>query len=94
VNREISFGDFIRDQDVQRDRISFNELAPAIQYDADGHEIPHRPAALDLTRSDVYRLITPYLTVRFSDQFKAVFPLAVYLVLFQLFILSQAVADS
>jgi hypothetical protein len=94
VNREISFGDFIRDQDVQRDRISFNELAPAIQYDADGHEIPHRPAALDLTRSDVYRLITPYLTVRFSDQFKAVFPLAVYLVLFQLFILRQAVADS
>lgn len=94
MKREISFGDFSRDQYVQQDRISYNELTPAIEYDADGNEIPHRPAALDLNRSDVYRLIAPYLTVRFGDQFKAVFPLAVYLVLFQLFILRQAVTDS
>lgn len=94
MNREISFGEFSREQYVQQDRISFNRLAPTIEYDEDGNEIPHRPTNLYLNRSDVYRLIAPYLTVRFNDQFRAVFPLAVYLVLFQVLILRQAVVDS
>lgn len=94
MNREISFGEFSREQYVQQDRISFNRLAPTIEYDEDGNEIPHRPTNLYLHRSDVYRLIAPYLTVRFNDQFRAVFPLAVYLVLFQVLILRQAVVDS
>jgi hypothetical protein len=94
VNREISFGDFSREQYVHQDRVSYNKLTPPIQYDEDGNELPHRPQDLDLNRSDVYRLIAPYVTVRFNEQFRAVFPLAVYLVLFQLFILRQGVADS
>jgi hypothetical protein len=50
-------------------------------------------ARLALRPIDVYRLIGPYLSVRFRDQFRAVAPLAAYLVLFQLLILRRGVED-
>lgn len=92
--RSISFGRFTHELNVHQDRISYNEMVPKIQYDEDGNEIPLQPQMLDLTASDIYRLVKPYFSVRFFDQFKAVAPLAVYLVLFQLFILRQGVTDS
>ncbi len=76
------------------DKLSYNEMIPPIEYDEDGNEIPHHPRALSIESGDVYRLLKPYLTVRFVDQFKAVTPLAVYLVLFQLFVLQQSVVDA
>ena len=69
-------------------------MVPPVEYDSDGDEIPHRPPSLALESGDIYRLLRPYLTVRFMDQFKAVTPLALYLVLFQLFILRQSVEDA
>ncbi|MCH8256956.1 MAG: DUF1538 family protein, partial [Proteobacteria bacterium] len=69
-------------------------MVPSVEYDSDGDEIPHRPPSLALESGDIYRLLRPYLTVRFMDQFKAVTPLALYLVLFQLFILRQSVEDA
>jgi Protein of unknown function (DUF1538) len=94
VTRHISFNSFARQLNVHTDRLSYNEMAPAIEYDSDGNEMPHRPQSLVLESGDIYRLLKPYLSVRFVDQFKAVTPLAVYLVLFQLFILRQSVQDA
>jgi hypothetical protein len=39
-------------------------------------------------------LLTPYVSVRFIEQVKAVVPLALYLVLFQIVILRQSVSES
>jgi hypothetical protein len=49
--------------------------------------------ALGLRPADVYRLVQPYVTVRFVEQMKAVVPLALYLALFQLLVLRQSVGD-
>ncbi len=94
MTRRISFGSFTRELNVHLDQISYNEMIPPIEYDEEGNELPHRPAALTVGAADVYRLLRPYLSVRFIDQFKAVMPLALYLVLFQLFILRETVQDA
>ncbi|MCB1692259.1 MAG: DUF1538 domain-containing protein [Pseudomonadales bacterium] len=69
-------------------------MIPAIAYDEVGNELPHRPAALEIEATDVYRLLRPYLSVRFFEQFRAVMPLVVYLALFQLFILRETIAEA
>ncbi len=94
MTQKISFSRFARELNVQLDRVSYNEMTPPVQYDDEGNEIPHRPAALVVSHGDVYRLLKPYLSVRFNDQFKSVMPLAVYLVLFQMFILRQSITDA
>lgn len=93
-DNSVSYGSLTRELNVHQSQISYNELAPAIEYDEAGNELPHKPAALAVGSSDVYRLLKPYLNVRFMDQFSAVMPLAVYLVLFQMFILRQSVTDA
>ncbi|MBL4682333.1 MAG: DUF1538 domain-containing protein [Pseudomonadales bacterium] len=69
-------------------------MIPPIEHSKDGQELPHKPQSLNVGSGDVYRLLKPYISVRFMEQFSAVVPLAVYLVLFQVFILQQGVSDS
>ena len=90
----LSFGRYTRELNVHLDEISYNEMIPAIELDEQGNEKPHRPSSIAAGRADIYRLLKPYLSVRFNDQFRAVTPLAIYLVLFQIFILRQSIADS
>ncbi len=92
--QRIPFSSFTRELNVHLDQVSYNEMIPALQYDAAGREMPHRPQSRSVTESDIYRLLQPYLSVRFMDQFRAVMPLAIYLVLFQLFILRHTVSDA
>jgi len=94
VAQQISFNSFARQLNAHTDQLSYNKMAPPIEYDSDGNDIPHRPQSLTIESGDVYRLLKPYLTVRFMDQFKSVLPLAVYLALFQMFILRQSVEDA
>jgi hypothetical protein len=94
TQNSIPFGSFARELNVHLDQISYNEMIPPVEYDAEGKELPHQPTNLDVSAGDIYRLLKPYLSVRFNEQFQAVTPLAVYLVLFQLFILRQSVTDS
>lgn len=91
MDQEIRYGDLVHETSVQLTEISYNDIAPKIARDADGNEIPYRPPRIQLGGLDVYRLLQPYLTVRFIDQFKVVMPLAIYLILFQLVILRQSV---
>ena len=94
IEKAISFGRLTRELNVQQDQISYNKMTPPVEYDAAGSMLPHRPAALSVNFSDIYRLLKPYLSVRFMEQFSSVTPLAVYLMLFQIFILQQSVADA
>ena len=93
-DNSVSYGSLTRELNVHQNQISYNELALAIEYDDAGKELPHKPASLAVGTSDVYRLLKPYLNVRFMEQFSVVMPLAIYLVLFQIFILQQSVADA
>jgi len=91
---EIRFGAFVREISVHQDRISYNNITPKVWRDADGRELPYRAPRIRLRPIDIYRLITPYFSVRLLEQVRAVVPLALYLLLFQLFILRQDVADA
>ncbi len=92
--KHVRFGAFVREITMRQKEISYNDLAPEIKQDQDGNDIAYRPPKLELRSIDIYRLVQPYFKVRLIDQIKAVFPLAIYLVLFQLIILRQSVTDS
>lgn len=92
--KTIRFGAFVQAITVSQREVSYNELVPAPVYDDDGNEVPYHPPRLKIRSFEAYRLVKPYLSVRFIDQASAVIPLAVYLVLFQLLILRQGVADA
>ena len=91
---EIRFAAFSREISIHQWVISYNELAPKIETDDQGADIPYQPPKLKLRPLDIYRVIAPYANVRFMEQAKAVVPLAIYLVLFQILILRQYVTDS
>ncbi|MBT6407575.1 MAG: DUF1538 family protein [Rhodospirillaceae bacterium] len=92
--RQIRYGDFTRELSHEQLSVSYGDLTPHAEYDADGKLIPYKPADLKLTPTNVMRLLTPYVSVRLMDQIRAVVPLALYLILFQLLILRQMVDDS
>ena len=78
---------------IKQRQISFNHLSPRLERDQYGNDIAYHPPKIQLRSLDIVRLIKPYVSVRLNEQVRAVLPLAIYLVLFQLFILKQNVAD-
>ena len=92
--QKVRYGEFVRELRITQTTVSYNELTPQPEYDENGIELPYRPKKLKLKALDVTRLLTPYLSVRIAEQLRAVLPLAIYLVLFQLLILRQTVSDS
>jgi hypothetical protein len=91
---EIRFGDYIQEALIQQRQVSYNELIPPVELDENGHELPYVPPKIQLQAFDAYRLIMPYTSIRMLEQLKAVVPLAVYLILFQVLILRQNVTES
>ncbi|TNF97828.1 MAG: DUF1538 domain-containing protein [Gammaproteobacteria bacterium] len=88
MTNKIRFGAFVREAAIQQTQIRFSELTPEVKEAARGKE------KIKLRRIDAWRLIQPYVSSRFMEQFRAVVPLAVYLALFQIFILRQDVSDA
>lgn len=86
MTKRVRFGAFIRELRIQQTQVSANDLAALIEKDDS--------LAVQLRSVDVYRLIRPYLQVRFNEQMRAVLPLAIYLALFQILILRQGVEDA
>lgn len=84
--QEIRFGDFVREISIRQNKISYNDLTPKGSVS--------NQTRIRVRGLDVYRLLKPYVSVRFIEQLKAVVPLAIYLVLFQLLILRQNIDDS
>lgn len=87
--KQVRFGNFVRELSVSQKHISFNDLSGK----PDPNKI-HKPEKLSVSGKDVYRILAPYASVRFLDQAKAVVPLAIYLMLFQIFVLQQGVTDA
>jgi len=85
--KPVRFGDFVNEIAINQHQISYNELALR-------QVSPARMRRVKLRPRDVYRLLTPYISVRFFDQLKTVLPLAVYLALFQILILRTHIADA
>lgn len=94
MSSKIRFGEFVREMSVRQNQISFKDLQQNPQKDADGKDISIKEEKLKVDATDMYRILAPYTSIRFVEQAKAVIPLAVYLMIFQLFILRQGVADA
>ncbi len=83
MEQKVRYGDYLRFARRKMRKLSYNEVTA---YDT-GHR--HR---VRLRAVDVHRLLTPYVSVRFLDQMRAVIPLALFLAAFQWFVLSAPVA--
>ena len=93
MTRKIRFGDFVREVSLKQNSVSYNLLTPPVTFDESGEEIPYRPKKVQIRGIDMYRLLGPYVGVRLMSQVKAVVPLVVYLIMFQILILRQNVVD-
>ena len=74
--------------------VSFNDVFPKPELDADGQPVPAPIEKVKLDREETFSLLRPYASVRLKDQLRAVVPLAVYLALFQILVLRQLVENS
>ena len=91
---EIQYGQYVRESTLKQRSVSYNNLIPKIEVDSQGQEVPYHPPKLKLQSADIYNLLAPYFNVRLIEQVKAVFPLAIYLILFQILILRQPVQEA
>jgi hypothetical protein len=91
-NRKIRFGALVRETSVKQNVVSYNDIVPEAVLDQQGNMIIPKPARIRFRSIDIYRLLQPYISVRFIEQARAVLPLAVYLLLFQILILHQKVS--
>jgi len=90
------FGDYQRESRGGHECLSLNDirgLRPSLQKDADGRIMPYQAPPIRLTPDEAIRLPSPYVSVRFMEQFKAVVPLALYLTPFQILFLQHAMQD-
>ncbi len=83
MEKPIRYGDYLRFARRKMRKLSYNDVV--------AHDTVHR-RRVHLRLIDVHRLLTPYVTVRFLDQARAVIPLALFLAAFQWFVLSSPVA--
>jgi hypothetical protein len=85
------YGTFVSTYKIQRSKISYNLLTP--KPDPDNTK-SLRPERIKATFRDVYALLAPYVGVRIKDQLQAVVPLALYLGLFQVFVLDYPIQEA
>jgi hypothetical protein len=85
------YGTFVSKYKIQRDKVSYNLLTPKSDPKI---EKSLRPEPIKVTLLDVYALLAPYVGVRIKDQLKAVVPLALYLGLFQVFVLDYPIQEA
>lgn len=83
---QIRYGEFVREAQADHVEISYSDITKASPKSTSS-KIKLRPI-------DIYRLVTPYLSVRFLEQVYALMPLAIYLVIFQVFILRQVLSGA
>ena len=91
---ELTFARFNRELTVHLEQVSYSHLEPPADADGEGGPAARTPARLRLTRGEIGRLLGPYLKIRLLDQLRAVVPLAVYLVAFQLIVLGQSIENA
>ncbi|TNG00302.1 MAG: DUF1538 domain-containing protein [Gammaproteobacteria bacterium] len=93
MTQTIHYSEYLRNVSLVEHEISYNLLTPEINFDANGNIIPHVAPPITLNTLDIFRLIKTHAQSRFMEQFRVVIPLAIYLLLFLVFILNQVVGD-
>jgi hypothetical protein len=83
----LRFGDYAKEVQATHTQISYNDLTSLASTQPQKKKIA-------LRNIDIYRLVQPYVSVRFLEQVYGLMPLAIYLVLFQLFMLRQHISDA
>jgi len=86
--KKIRYGDFLKHASVSHSDISYNKLTSGSEKKTEEEK------QIKLRNIDIYRLLQPYISTRFMEQIKALTPLVLYLILFQLLILGQTIQDS
>lgn len=87
------YGDYLSGISANFQTISYNAVTPKPEFAADGTQIPYSPPKVRLRIKDVYHILNPYVGSRFREQLKAVAPLALYLVFFQMLALQVNITD-
>ena len=82
----LRYGEFVREVQANHINISYNDLTL--------HSDKKRDTTITLRSLDIYRLLQPYISVRFLQQVYSLMPLVIYLVLFQIFILRQELSGA
>ena len=82
------YGTYVDKYKIRHSTISYNRLTP--KPDADGTK-SLRPKRIKVTPRYAFALISPYVSSRFMEQLRAVAPLAIYLALFQVFVLQYPI---
>ncbi len=85
METRIRYGDYLGHVRARQIAVSYNQVT--------AYEARHRRRPR-LRPRDVYRLLAPYISVRFLEQFRAVIPVTLFLVLFQVVILQSRVDDA
>ncbi len=83
------YGTYIAKYKIRHSTISYNQLTP--KPGADGEKKSLRPSRIRVTPRYALALLAPYCGSRFFEQLRAVLPLAVYLALFQVFVLQYPI---
>jgi len=81
------YSDYLNSVVVRHRTISYNLLTPG--HSTDGQV--HPPPPLNISIRQTMDLVTPYCSTRIKAQIKAVVPLSVYLMLFQILVLRQPI---
>jgi hypothetical protein len=92
--RQFRFIDYLAEGGAGRETVRLGDLYPDPERAADGRVVRIGPRRHHLTSGEKLQLLQPYASVRFREQFRAVAPLAAYLVLFQVLILRHRMDDS
>jgi len=85
----MKYSDFVHESEIKHNTISYNLLTPT---PSKGKSLKADKIKIGFTKA--VSLLAPYTYVRILDQVKAVFPLAIYLFLFQLLILRQPISSA
>ncbi|MEW5789704.1 MAG: DUF1538 family protein [Pseudomonadota bacterium] len=83
--RRIRYGDYLGHVRARQVSVSYNQVT---EWDARHRRRPR------LRLLDFYRLLAPYLSIRFLEQFRAVIPVTLFLVLFQTLALGAEVTGA
>ena len=86
MKKTIRYGEYLGAVRARQHSIDYNKVVAA----------EHGPARRrqQLRIKDVYRVLAPYVSVRFIEQFKCVVPLALFLALFDTLVLNSSIAGA
>ena len=85
----MKYSDFVHESEIKHNTISYNLLTPK---PLKGGKVKQEKIKIGFPKA--VSLLAPYTYVRILEQVKAVFPLAIYLFLFQLLILRQPISSA